>query len=120
VEQRRLEQGAAVTKFIRGIAINPELPPGFDCTPNQLRPASHMRWWGRAYIETYTMRRLKPNCTEADLQEWLIRYESWWPDGVHYDVRRLDGGAHDRPTFLGAFTSLKEALACALGATRCT
>ena len=90
-------------KHKRPIAVNPKLPARFSDTPNDARPASHMRWWGRPYIET---EERGPGVSET---QWL----AWWPEGVRYDVRCLDGGAWDRPTCKGAFKSLAEAVAYA-------
>ncbi|MEO9387176.1 hypothetical protein [Chromobacterium phragmitis] len=64
--------------------VDPSLPIGFDQTPNQERPESHAQWWGVPYIET--------------------------ADGK-FIVRCLDGGAWDRPTFLGERPTLEEAIA---------
>ena len=81
---------------IDGVLINPKLPKGFDDTPNEERPLSQIIWWDRPYIVTYT--------DTGD--KWLDA----WPSGTRYDVRCLDGGAWDRSTNWGCFSSLEEAL----------
>lgn len=95
----------------REIPINPKLPTDFDGTPNDDRPASHMRWWGRPYIQTFTADDLGFS-DKALLTKWFAA----WPTGTRYDVRCLDGGAWDRPTCLGMFGSLDAALSCAVSA----
>jgi hypothetical protein len=86
------------------IPVDPKLPARFDDMPNELRPKSHLRWWGRPYIQT----------ERRDLSEpmWATWLESW-PTGVRYDVRCLDGSAWDRSTCWGSFATLEEAIACA-------
>lgn len=88
------------------LPVNPELPARFSNTPNHARPRTHDFWWDQPYIETeyYT----GPDERRA---EWL----KWWPEGVRYDVRCLDGGAWDRPTCWGMFATLADAVACARG-----
>lgn len=93
-----MKRGAA--KTIAGVRVNPRLPRNFGCTPNDSRPESHQKWWGRPYIETFT---------DDDNPKW----REYWPSGVRYDVRCLDGGAWDRPTCWGGFATLEEALECA-------
>jgi len=53
--------------------------------------------------------------------EWLVRitkeraeWIEWFPDGVRYDVRVLDGGAWDRSTNKGSFKTFEEALEIAV------
>jgi hypothetical protein len=89
------------------IPVNPRLPEGFDSTPNAERPASHDRWWGRPYIETETGFN---HASDLDRRAWFAA----WPSGTRYDVRCLDGGAWDRSTWQGSFTSLEEAVHCAI------
>lgn len=116
--------------------IDPELPPGFDDTPNDQRPDSHQVWWHRPYIVTD---RLEPE-TFGQYQERLAALgyepdytpEQWrelqqqrradwlaaWPSGVRYCVRCLDGGAWDRSTNYGMFASLSDAVSRALDLSR--
>ena len=71
------------------ILINPELPPDFYGTPNEERsPEEIEAWWGVPYIQT---------------------------DGKSFNVRRLDGGAWDRPTNYGVFDTLDKATEVAEG-----
>lgn len=97
------------------IPINPKLPENFGCTDNNARPFSHMKWWNRPYIETYSW----DEALEAVISgAWTMRPDRarWferWPSGVRHDVRCLDGGAWDRPTCWGSFATLEEAIECA-------
>lgn len=85
------------------LPVNPRLPPRFDDTPNDQRPPSHGFWWFRPYIVTDTMR---PGAPTGSREEWL----SAWPSGIRYDVRCLDGGAWDRSTWWGSFSTLEDAI----------
>ena len=94
----------------RAVPINPKLPKKFHGTPNEARPPSHMRWWGVPYIETFSWKQNRtPNDSAQDREKW---YEAW-PSGTRFDVRCLDGGAWDRPTWWGSFATLSEAIRCA-------
>lgn len=77
-------------KIIDGVPVNPRLPKAFDFTPNEERPASHQKFWNVPFILTESL-----------------------PEGIHYEVRCLDGGAWDRSTWWGGFGSLGAALECA-------
>jgi hypothetical protein len=95
-----------------GVPINPELPPGFDDTPNDARPASHACWWDRPYVVSIAWEQMAwPGATEVDRAKWYAH----WPWGTRYEVRCLDGGAWDRSTGWGMFATLEEAIACATG-----
>jgi len=73
------------------IAINPDLPPDFFCTPNEERSQKEIvTWWRIPFIIT-------DECSSA----------------TRYNVRRLDGGAWDRPTNYGVFDTLEEAIEAA-------
>lgn len=87
------------------IPVNPRLPKNFDCTPNEDRPDSHMKWWNRPYIQTYTLESFG-DVDEEFKRKWM---ESW-PTGTRYDLRCLDGGAWDRSTWYGSFKTLEEAM----------
>jgi hypothetical protein len=117
------------------IPINPPLPAAFDDTPNDERsPEEIARWWAQPYIVPDTfddqgdnsydeyVARMKsygdePGRSRAEWeadkathrQNWFV----WFPSGIRYEVRRLDGGAWDRATSHGIFSTLDEALACA-------
>ncbi|MDP2451820.1 MULTISPECIES: hypothetical protein [unclassified Polaromonas] len=68
----------------RELPVDPALPPMFDFTPNEDRPESEIeRWW------------LKPFAVTRG-------------DGT-FDVRCLDGGAHDRSTWYGTAKDLASA-----------
>lgn len=70
-----------------GVLINPVLPEGFGNTDNDERPAEHDRFWDRPYVETRSDRTSTPVV-----------------------VKCLDGGAWDRPTTLGRFATVDEAI----------
>jgi len=71
------------------IAINPDLPPDFFSTPNEERSQKEIvTWWRIPFI-------LSDECSSAE---------------IRYNVRRLDGGARDRPTNYGFFDTLDEAI----------
>jgi hypothetical protein len=107
---------------VAGVLINPVLPKDFDNTANEERPASHGKFVGLPYIETisdvdndpandtdeYADKR-RANWAESGRDAWFKA----WPSGIRYDVRCLDGGAWDRPTYWGGFATLEQALECA-------
>jgi len=113
---------------IEGIPVDPELPKGFDDTPNDERPPEHDEWWHRPYIvsdrfeptpfETYAERcaltgsepQYTPEQWSEDQAERGRRWLEAWPSGVRYNVRCLDGGAWDRSTNYGMFGDLDEAV----------
>ncbi|MBN3761029.1 hypothetical protein [Burkholderia sp. Ac-20365] len=65
------------------LLVDPQLPEGFYDTPNEDRSESELdEWWDRPYAVS-------------------------GPRG--FDVRCLDGGAWDRPTFYGVVATLEEA-----------
>lgn len=71
------------------ISINPDLPPDFFCTPNEERSQKEMlTWWRIPFV-------LSDECSSTE---------------TRYNVRRLDGGAWDRPTNYGVFDTLDEAI----------
>lgn len=106
---------------VNGVLINPKLPRAFDCTPNELRPASHQKWWYRPFIVTETIEELDAfyahrtdEYAEEGRMQWQKVRPQWlaqWPSGVQYTLRCLNGGAWDRSSWLGSFDSLDEALA---------
>ena len=93
-------------QVVDGIPVNPVLPKRFDGTPNEARPASHLRWWGVPYVRIYP-------CPSAEGSEHLAKWLEAWPSGTRFDTYCLDGGAWDRPTAWGKFGTLEEAIACA-------
>ena len=125
------------TDWFSGIPINPNLRPGFDDTPNDLREDAEMNdWWGKPYVVTTSIDELPMmsqtwdekvalfkqhnwplNLTreqfEADQLEARARFFADRPEGMNYTVRCLDGGAHDRSTWCGEFATLAEAVQAA-------
>lgn len=70
------------------LPVDPHLPPDFYNTPNEDRSAQELAdWWMRPYLVSM--------------------------EGRGYDVRCLDGGAWDRPTFWGDADTLDTARALA-------
>lgn len=70
------------------LSVDPLLPPDFYNTPNEERSAQELAdWWMRPYLVSI--------------------------EGGRYDVRCLDGGAWDRPTFWGDADTLDAARALA-------
>lgn len=112
------------------VPVNPKLPRNFSNTRNEDRPASHQRWWHRAYIETCTWEQMRAgapgpqNATDEEraawFEDWRQRWFQSWPTGTRYDVRCLDGGAWDRPTCWGMFKTLDDALAFVAGRSSAT
>lgn len=66
------------------LPVDPVLPPMFDYTPNEDRPESDLAQW------------------------WLKPFAVTRGDGT-FDVRCLDGGAHDRSTWYGTANDLESA-----------
>jgi hypothetical protein len=70
--------------YCHGISIDPKLRVNFDITPNEKRSVTEMkRWWNNPFVESH---------------------------GDRYDVRCLDGGAWDRPTFYDSYDNLEDAI----------
>lgn len=119
--------------IVDGIAIDPLLADDFYDTANEGRDTNELaHWWGRPFIttESFMEDSYEAYCermTEFDaeyklesLEEFTARRDneekSWnehWVGGVRYDVRCLTGGAWDRPSMLGNFSTLEEAIALA-------
>lgn len=124
---------------MKSIPINPKLPPDFFCNPIDERSQKEIiSWWRVPFIlsEEYSQvdatyqdhvnRVSETGLTPLCREEWeaMIRQtrESWfneYPTGKRYNVRRLDGGAWDRPTNYGFFGSLDEAIDVAEGLLAC-
>lgn len=106
-----------------GVLLNPELPNDFDSTPNDARPNSQSKWWNIPYIRTSSVEEWDSTYAartddhaEAGRAYWAEARAKWmeaWPTGVRYEVRCLDGGAWDRSTSWGMFSTLELAIACA-------
>lgn len=99
---------------VDGVLVNPVLPQAFDQTQNDARPASHEKWWHRPYIVTYPD-AVSPyaQCSEEEKERMRRQWLEAWPSGTRYDVRCLDGGAWDRSTSWGCFSTLASAVAYA-------
>lgn len=69
---------------MKTLPVNPDLPADFYNTPNDERSTPELEQW------------------------WDVPYAVQRPDGK-YDVRCLDGGAWDRPTFYGIVDTIEEA-----------
>jgi hypothetical protein len=94
------------------IPINPCQRDDFDSTPHEHRdPLELDHWWNIPYVQT---------CEWSDIGSDDEHREQWfahWPSGIRYTVRCLDGGAWDRSTNRGSFSSLEQAVA-AIGSMR--
>lgn len=121
------------------IPINPPLRRDFDITPNDERPQEEIeQWWSVPYIVTTTWEQHRADASYDDFiermasyggmagyvpltrQQWEQEQEeqrldwfTWFPDGIRYEVRCLDGGCWDRSTTWGVFATLGEAINCA-------
>ena len=119
---------------VQGVLINPSLPELFDMTPNDQRSAAQIKkWWGRPFInrddwadqEHHTIRHqeqlrregrdyaLSPEGVAKQLDEHRVTWYETYPAGDRYVVRCLDGGAWDRSTNWGNYSTLEEALSVA-------
>ncbi len=80
------------TRAIRlPLPVDPELPEGFDCTPNDERSSAELdEWWDQPFLVTHGDGRFCARC--------------------------LNGGAWDRSTGLGFAASIEEATVVALAA----
>lgn len=127
ITRLRTPHGVIVAEqIINGVPVNPRLPEHFDATPNEDRPALHLKFWHRPYIVTDTVEQLDAfyagrtdQYADEGRERWIEGRKQWmaaWPSGTRYSVRCLDGGAWDRSTSWGAFATLEAALAVAGGA----
>lgn len=120
---------------MKEIYINPKVPSWMDDKDINDRSQSHLdKWFDRPYIRTqnfiedtykeylermsytqeesykgdYTLETEKEFNTrrEEDFKNWCNK---WGADGIRYDLRILDGGAWDRTTNKGSFSTLEEA-----------
>lgn len=120
-----------------GFPVDPLLREFFDATPNDLRERLEvLDWSGKPYIVTqpyspvdasYTdhVDRLLAHSfalddieTEEKFNQRLAKYkESWFeafPSGIRYEARCLDGGAWDRSSSKGMFSTLDLAVSACL------
>lgn len=127
MKDRYIERNYIENQFdiVDGVCIDPDLRWDFNITPNEDREQKEIDdWWEVPYITTQgfmrdTYREYAVRCSgELDSEDvWLQkradelkRWGESFPDGFRYDVRCLDGGAWDRSTKLGHFSSLEDAL----------
>ena len=116
--------------FVDGFPVNPVQRECFDITPNEDRePLEIEHWWGKPYIVSQDY--WSPDSSYSEFVERMSKYgpvteteeefnqrmasakAAWvkaWPTGVRYEVRCLDGGAWDRSSSKGLFSSLEVAL----------
>lgn len=115
------------------IPINPIVREGFSSTEHSERdPLEVEHWWGKPYIVSCLF-----SLTDRDYKSYQARIapfsqnlhrtpgkDEWeskqcnelniwlehWPSGVRYDLYCLDGGAWDRPSNIGMFATLEEAI----------
>ncbi|MGO4802207.1 hypothetical protein ACEN2T_23310 [Pseudomonas sp. W22_MBD1_FP4] len=108
--------------------LNPILRECFSNTPNQFRePLELEDWWELPYIESTTwedseawrreciQRRgesLDAAEIEASVEEHKKQFFESYPTGTRFIVHCLDGGAWDRPTMWGDFSTLEETIEC--------
>jgi hypothetical protein len=116
--------------IVDGVAINPLLSDDFYDTEHDNRHELELsNWWNRAYITTEKfvkdsyeeycerMTEFNVNYKLESLEEFTSRIEnqekSWnehWVGGTSYTVHCLTGGAWDRPSVIGQYSTLEEAL----------
>lgn len=119
----------------RGYPLNPVLREDFINTPNNHRePLEIEDWWELPYIESISweqaesLRRsfqanyrafgdglngeLSQEEAEAQIDAYRVSFFEQNPSGTKYTVHCLDGGAWDRPTLWGVFSTLDEAINC--------
>ncbi|ASI21406.1 hypothetical protein E4188_23095 (plasmid) [Aeromonas media] len=77
---------------IDGIPVNPANPPASDIKHDERETEEMILWWRQPYLE--------------------------WDSGGRWEVRCLDGGAWDRPTFIGSHEELASAIELAKKPTR--
>lgn len=94
------------------ILVNPKLPRNFAFTANEDRPPSHQKFWHLPFIEEYSDIPYPRSKSREEIEKFHSEWLAAWPSGIRYDVRCLDGGAWDRPTWWGGFATLDEAIAC--------
>lgn len=82
-------------QLVEGIHVDPTLPDGFDCYPNEVRPFQERAdWWGLPFI-----------VSNVFVNEGKVK--------TGFTVRVLDGGAWDRSTNRGSFDDVETALSVA-------
>jgi hypothetical protein len=125
LEKHRPEHQSLVGQ---GYPLNPVLREDFWNTPNDHREWQERQdWWDLPYIESTSWsesetglrraqqaRKNKPSSIEADaeIESHRASFHAFAPGGTKYTVQCLDGGAWDRPTMWGTFSTLDEAIDC--------
>ena len=124
--------------IVDGILVNPILPENMDFQDINERSEEHLEeWFSKPYIrltayeapdntyeEYYERMKEYGNLeTEEEFYKRIERdkkswFKHWGEDGLRYDVRILDGGAWDRTTNKGSYSTLEEALTVAKGLIR--
>ena len=116
------------------LLINPKLPKHFFNRANDARSQRELsKFWYVPFIlfheyeENDTWVDYEYRCREFSHEDFVLKTEvefnqyhadqktKWftdYPTGIAYVVHCLDGGAWDRPTWWGDFSSLEEAKAC--------
>ncbi len=116
------------------LLLNPKLPKHFFNRANDARsPQELSKFWDVPFIlfheyeENETWVDYEYRCREFSHRDFVLKTEvefnqyqadkkiKWftdYPTGIAYVVHCLDGGAWDRPTWWGDFSSLEEAKAC--------
>jgi predicted nuclease with TOPRIM domain len=118
-------------EIIDGILVNPITPEWMDFKDINERSEEHLEeWFNKPYIrvtryeapdnsyEEYFERLKDCNMELESEEEFNTRiardkkswFNKWGEDGLRYDVRILDGGAWDRTTNKGSYSTLEEAL----------
>lgn len=82
-----------VDAVINGVPVNPANPPARDLSNERRTQQELMLWWRQPYL-------------------------TWNPIANTWEIRCLDGGAHDRPTFNGSHPELAKAIEAASAPTR--
>ena len=83
---------AKLSGVIDGIPVNPAKPPARDIKNDERETEELILWWRQPYLQ--------------------------WNKRGHWEIRCLDGGAWDRPTFIGGHDELAGAIELAKKPTR--
>ncbi len=126
-----------------GVPLNPVLREDFDGTPNEEREALEIEhWWNKPYITTHTyspetyseyvsrLSKYRIETKTGEIEKFELETESqfneriekgrvdflkYYPSGTAYDIHCLNGGAWDRPTWIGSSSTLEAAITTAQG-----